>query len=277
MVNTVYNIETVAQTYRALHNRSAYADAHMDVVARHLGRKLECRKAVDVLDVGCGAGGSYKLLSDKLAKAAGHLRYLGVDEARRQIELAQVDHGRSANARFVMASAAALPFVDNAFDAAFECRLFQFVSDPIGVLREMARTSRDLVIAAVYTYEKNLSCFHPMYDDFEMDQNWRITSGAARLRQLNIQKLATTLVLRYGETNRYRYAFAKQRRTLIAHAELDDFLGRAGLEVLHHQVETRALDTILSPDDGVTGLTNANDRLAWPSVRQQTLVLAKRS
>jgi ubiquinone/menaquinone biosynthesis C-methylase UbiE len=274
-MNTIYNIERVAQTYRTIHNRSAYADAHMNVVAQHVADRLDPNRPVAVLDVGCGAGASYLRLTEQLARAAGTLRYFGIDNARRQVELAHSDHAAAGNARFIIGSAEALPFGDNAFDAVFECRLFQFVCDPIGILREMIRTSRDLVVATLYTHEKNLACFHPMFDDFEMDQDFRITKGGAFVRDLNIPALAGTLVVSNGP-NRYRYAFAKQRRTLIAHAELDEFLDHAMLEVLDRRVETDALSTIVSPDSGVTGLTNENDRLTWPSVRRQTLVLVKR-
>jgi ubiquinone/menaquinone biosynthesis C-methylase UbiE len=272
-MTTIYNIERLAQGYRAAHNRSTYAAAHMDVVARHLAKRLDPGKPVAVLDVGCGAGGTYQLLIDRLPTAAGTLRYVGVDDARRQIELARLDH---ANARFVNASAAALPFHNEAFDAVFECRLFQFVSDPIGVLREMMRTSRDLVIAAIYTYEETLACFHPMFDRLQTDQNCRVTAIGDILRDLNIQKWVDTLVFREDRPNHYKYAFAKQRRTLIAHAALDDFLDGADVRVLDRRVETKALETIFAPENGVTGVTTENDRLAFPFVRQQTLVLARR-
>jgi ubiquinone/menaquinone biosynthesis C-methylase UbiE len=270
-VRTPYDLMSVAQTYRAANTQSEFVKDHLAVVARYVNGQLARRSPVKALDVGCGAGASFKLLNDRLIN--GGLDYVGIDESKQQIGLAINDHAANHNARFMLGSAEALPFADGHFDTVFECRLFQFVVDPFKILAEMVRTSRDLVIATIYTYEQTLSCFHPFYTYFEMDNDRRIVSGAEALRELNVTHLVTALLRRDG--NRYSYPFAKQRRTLPAHAELDDFVARFRGRLVHRQVVTQELDTIISPNGGDTGPTQEGDRRDYPAVRRQTLVLAK--
>jgi hypothetical protein len=162
------------------------------------------------------------------------------------------------------------------FDTVFECRLFQFVAEPLAILAEMARTSRDLVIATVYTYERSLACFHRFYSYFEMDGNGRVVSGGEQLRELNMSRLIGALIMRDGASNRCGYPFAKQKRMLPAHAELDDFLADFGGRVAQRDVVDQRLDTILSANGSGTGPTQEGDRLDYLPVRRQTLVLTKR-
>jgi ubiquinone/menaquinone biosynthesis C-methylase UbiE len=274
-MRTPYDLMSVAQTYRATHIRSDFAKAHIGLVAENINRQIERDGSVRVLDIGCGAGGGYKLLSDRPTSRAVCLDYVGLDEAQQQIELATADHKSNDRVRFVAASAESLPFSDNHFDIVFECRLFQFVRHPIEVLSEMTRTSRNLVIATLYTSEQKQTCFHPFYSHFEMDENRRILSGGEQLRELSFNRLVSALLMRDGLTNRYCYPFAKQMRTLPGHAELEAYIGRFAGHVLHRDVVTRRLDTIIAPDGADTGLTQQGDRLEYPIVRRQTLVLTK--
>ena len=274
-MKTVYDLRTVAETYRAGNIRSAYANAHLDLVASNLSSQLQRGGAVKALDVGCGSGGAYKLLSDKLIKSAGTLHYVGIDTSERQIELAVKDRKTSDNVQFMLGQAETLPFLDNQFDIVFECRLFQFLSHPLEVLTEMVRTSRDLVIANVFTYETNLACFHPFFSNFELDKHYNVVSGGDPLQELNIQKFVSALLHRYGQSNLYQYAFAKQRRTILAHAELNDYLAHFPGRVVSRDVVAKPLDTIFAADGDTTGLTKEGDRLEWPIVSWQTLVLAK--
>jgi len=274
-MKTPYDLRTVAEVYRAGNIRSAYADAHLNLVASNLSSQLQRGGAVKALDVGCGAGGAYKLLNDKLIKSAGTLHYIGIDESERQIELAVKDCKTSDNVHFILGQAEMLPFLDNQFDMVFECRLFQFLSHPLEVLKEMVRISRDLVIANVFTYETNLGCFHPFYSYFEMDEHRNVISGGSQLHELNIQKFVSALFARYAQSNNYYYAFAKQKRTILAHAELNDYLAHFPGRVVSRDVVAKPLDTIFAADGDTTGLTKKGDRLEWPIVSWQTLVLAK--
>ena len=274
-MKTPYDLRTVAESYRAGNIRSAYADGHLNLVASNLSSQLQRGGNVKALDVGCGSGAAYKLLNDKLIKGGGTLHYVGIDKSERQIELAFKDHRTSDNLHFILGQAETLPFLDNQFDMVFECRLFQFLSHPLEVLTEMVRISRDLVIANVFTYETNLACFHPFYSNFEMDEHRNVVSGGALLQELNIDKFVGAMLSRHGQSNLYQYAFAKQKRTILAHTELDDYLAHFPGRVVSRDVVAKPLDTIIAADGGTTGHTEKGDRLEWPIVSWQTLVLAK--
>lgn len=272
-MKTPYDLTSVAETYRAAHIRSNFASTHLSFVAQNINVQLERGGTVRVLDVGCGAGGGYKLLNDRLIGGRGRLDYVGIDESATQIDLAIADHRDNGSARFLSGSAEALPFPDNSFDTVFECRLFQFVTAPLKILAEMVRTARDVAIATLYTHEHNLPGFHPFYSYFEMDENRRIISGAEQLREVNMSRLVGALLMRDGSSNRYGYPFAKQRRTLPAHGELDEFLARFPGRVRQHDVVDLRLDTILAANGGDTGPTQEGDRLDYLPVRRHTLVL----
>jgi len=274
-MKTPYDIDAVAQTYRAEKIRTeGYVDTYFNLVALNFNWQLAGGKAVSALDVGCGSGGGYRVLTDKVTKGIGSLSYFGIDESARQIELAQADYAETDAVKFRQGPADALPFEAAGFDCVFECRLFQFLQRPLQTLDEMARVSRELLIATVFTFDRRLECFHPFFTRFDLDDKHRIVAGGHALKELKQSELVGHLLMRDGQTNHYEYVFAKQKRTLPAHDELDAFIAKFPGRLMYRNVVAQPLETILS-ETGVTGPTTPDDKLERPIVRWQTIVLKK--
>jgi SAM-dependent methyltransferase len=95
-----------------------------------------------VLDVGCGPGA----LTSELVKRLGPSAVVAVDPSEPFVAAAQERHPGVSVQRAV---AEALPFEDDAFDAALGQLVVHFMADPVAGLREMARvTRRGGVVAA---------------------------------------------------------------------------------------------------------------------------------
>jgi ubiquinone/menaquinone biosynthesis C-methylase UbiE len=95
-----------------------------------------------VLDVGCGPGALTAVLADRLGPGA-------VSAADPSEPFVAAARARYPGVEVVRASAEALPFPDEAFDASLAQLVVHFMSDPVAGLAEMARvTRRDGVVAA---------------------------------------------------------------------------------------------------------------------------------
>jgi len=99
-------------------------------------------RAMRVLDVGCGPGA----LVEELVQRVGAENVTAVDPAEQFVAAAQA---RNPGVDVSHASAEALPFGDDGFDAALAQLVVHFMSDPVAGLREMRRvTRRGGVVAA---------------------------------------------------------------------------------------------------------------------------------
>lgn len=100
------------------------------------------------VDIGCGNGAFSHLIFERSAPA--HLR--GVDPSE-----AQLDYARSRlvgrDAEFRIGDAAALPFADNAFDAAVMALVIFFVPDPAKGVSEMTRVVRPGGLVSTYAWD----------------------------------------------------------------------------------------------------------------------------
>ncbi len=100
------------------------------------------------LDVGCGNGAFSEVLVQRCAPAA----VQGVDPSSAQIDFARKrPAGRLA--KFEIGNAMALPFPDNAFDAAAMALVIFFVPDPKKGVSEMARVVRPGGTVAAYAWD----------------------------------------------------------------------------------------------------------------------------
>jgi ubiquinone/menaquinone biosynthesis C-methylase UbiE len=99
------------------------------------------------LDVGCGPGA----LTAELVRRLGADHVAAVDPSKPFVAAAQARHP-GVDVR--QASAEALPFEDDAFDAALAQLVVHFMSDPVGGIREMARVTRagGPVVACVWDH-----------------------------------------------------------------------------------------------------------------------------
>ena len=88
-----------------------------------------------VLDVGCGPG----VLTSELVARVGSNGVLAVDPSAPFVEAAR---RRLPGVDIRVASAEALPYDDDTFDAALAQLVLHFMADPVAGLREMARVTR---------------------------------------------------------------------------------------------------------------------------------------
>jgi SAM-dependent methyltransferase len=100
------------------------------------------------VDVGCGTGAFSEVLVERCAPAA----VQGVDPSSAQVDFARKrPAGRLA--KFEIGSAMALPFADNAFDAATMALVIFFVPEPAKGVAEMARVVRPGGTVAAYAWD----------------------------------------------------------------------------------------------------------------------------
>jgi len=91
-----------------------------------------------LLEVGCGAGGSVRMLA-RLAGPAG--RVVGVDNSATMVAAERRAAGLGLPVEYRVADAHALPFADATFDGCCSGGVFEVLDDPRRALAEMARVA----------------------------------------------------------------------------------------------------------------------------------------
>ncbi len=104
--------------------------------------------ALDVLDVGCGAG----LIANEIARA-GH-RVWGVDLAEGALEVAR-RHDGTGSVRYLRMDGSALDFEPERFDAVLAMDLLEHVEEPRSLVRESARVLRRGGRLFFHTFSRN--------------------------------------------------------------------------------------------------------------------------
>ena len=99
-----------------------------------------------VLDVGCGPGA----LTSELVRRLGPSAVAAVDPSEPFVAAAQERHP---GVRVQRAVAEALPFEDDAFDAALAQLVVHFMADPVAGLREMGRVTRSGGVVAACVWD----------------------------------------------------------------------------------------------------------------------------
>jgi ubiquinone/menaquinone biosynthesis C-methylase UbiE len=110
------------------------------------------RPGISVLDVGCGTGA----ITRGIAEAVGPTgRVIGVDVNPGLIARAQQAHGDVPSLSFEVADLFALPFRDE-FDVVTAARVVQWLADPLGAVKALARAARPggLVLVLDYNHER---------------------------------------------------------------------------------------------------------------------------
>jgi SAM-dependent methyltransferase len=91
------------------------------------------------LDVGCGTGEEVRAIAERVGPSG---RSVGVDLSEQLLALASERTPPNVSVEFIAADAHALPFRDGEFTAARVERTLMHVTDPAGVVREVARVVR---------------------------------------------------------------------------------------------------------------------------------------
>jgi SAM-dependent methyltransferase len=99
------------------------------------------------IDVGCGNGAFTELLIQRCAPSAA----FGIDPSSAQLDYARTRPG-AVGANFQEGDAMALPFPDDAFDAAVMALVIFFVPNPASGVAEMARVVRPGGIVSAYAW-----------------------------------------------------------------------------------------------------------------------------
>ena len=149
-----------ADTFRAP------ADAYDRFVGRY-GRALAAEliafagveRGMRALDVGCGPGA----LTAALAEQLGTANVCGVDPSE---PFAEACRRRIPGTEIAVASAEALPFRDDSFDAALSQLVVNFMADAETGVREMARVTRagGLVASCVWDYAGEMTLLRAFWD-----------------------------------------------------------------------------------------------------------------
>jgi len=100
------------------------------------------------LDVGCGSGAFTNMLVERYAPLSVH----GIDPSEEQLAFARA-RVSSPVVRFDVGGATAVPFPDDAFDAAVMPLVIFFVPDPAKGVAEMARVVRPGGIVTAYAWD----------------------------------------------------------------------------------------------------------------------------
>lgn len=110
--------------------------AQIDLIEELL-QWAQVKQAQQILDVGCGIGGSSLYLAQKFnAQATGIT--LSPFQANRAMERAQAS-GLSARAKFHVADAQAMPFPDNSFDLVWALESGEHMPDKVKFMQECCR------------------------------------------------------------------------------------------------------------------------------------------
>lgn len=147
----------------------SYTHGHHESVLRsHAWRTVEnsatylvpqLEEGASLLDIGCGPG----TITIDFAKRLAPGRVVGMDAAA-----GVLDHARAlaldaglANIEFVAGDAYALPFDDDTFDIVHAHQVLQHVSDPVAVLREMARVAGPGGLVAAREVDYRATAWYP--------------------------------------------------------------------------------------------------------------------
>jgi SAM-dependent methyltransferase len=115
--------------------------------------------AMRALDVGCGTGALTAALSQRLGEA----NVCAVDPSE---PFAEACRRREPEVEVLVASAEALPFADQTFDATLAQLVVNFMGDPEAGVREMARVTRTggVVASCVWDYAGEMTLLRAFWD-----------------------------------------------------------------------------------------------------------------
>ena len=121
-----------------------------------------------VLDLGCAAGTTTRILGD-LVGSAGHV--VGVDASDRRIAEARSHAEHRPWIEYRVGAAEHLPAADGEFDGAWSRFLFEYLLNPGDVMREMVRVTKPGGVVAVADLDGNCIWHDPFPADFAQEMS----------------------------------------------------------------------------------------------------------
>jgi ubiquinone/menaquinone biosynthesis C-methylase UbiE len=136
-----------------------YVGRYSPGLARAMCNAAGVRPGQSALDVGCGSGA----LVVALAVILGEENVAGVDPSEPFVEATRA---KVPGARLTVAAAESLPFEDGTFDVTLSQLVVNFLSDPEGGLREMARVTRagGVVAGSVWDYGGGMTMLRAFWE-----------------------------------------------------------------------------------------------------------------
>jgi ubiquinone/menaquinone biosynthesis C-methylase UbiE len=136
-VKTKSDLEKTVATQQLLYGR------HVDLVLQELGQKVEGK---NILDVGCGFGGTVLELNEL------HTKAYGLDVDKEKVKIAnKIAKQKNVENTFVVSGGESIPFRNNVFDFVISVYALEHVQDPSKVVSEMIRVLRPHGILYIYT------------------------------------------------------------------------------------------------------------------------------
>jgi SAM-dependent methyltransferase len=126
----------------------AYVGRWSRRVAEVLIDRLGVAPGARLVDVGCGTGA----VTETILSLADPASVIGIDPSEAFVGFAR-EHVTDPRATFAIGDAAALPLPDRGVDAAVSGLVLNFVPDPVAMLAEMRRVTRDGGTVAIYVWD----------------------------------------------------------------------------------------------------------------------------
>lgn len=162
-----------------------------------------------ILDVGCGTGELTRVLAEESPA-----EIIGVDADRELLE------SIGAETAVVLGDARQLPFKENAFDLVVCQALLVNLTDPLPVIREFTRVSRDLV--AVIEPDNSQVCVESTVQQESILAEQARTAFTAGLESdVTLGTRTTDLLTRAGVVNVSTIRYDFERRTTHPYSETD--------------------------------------------------------
>lgn len=126
------------------------------------------RHDMQALDVACGTGAVTRVM----AQITGPNQVIGVDaSAARLKEARRLAAASGCDIQFLEGSADSLPVADGTSMFTHARMLFQYVRDPLAVLREMKRVTRPAGTVVVIDLDGQIASLHPLPDEVRCELN----------------------------------------------------------------------------------------------------------
>lgn len=180
-------IDTAQHAYWEGENRITRSPTHPVVKAfvepklRFIERNVNLSQVSRLLDVGCG-NGTFQFYLANWANA------VGVDYSRHMLAMNPCP-------KLVQANSYALPFDRDSFDLVFESNLLHHAENPVQVLSEMKRVSRQFVVLHEPNRDNPAQFLFSLVAEWEKGGLW---SSISRLKwlasQVELQVVATTTI-----------------------------------------------------------------------------------